>query len=102
MFLMADGMGWPQVISSDVGIILITTEDCPHCTELQAILSEKPLDVPYHWIDKSDAEEIFAIYPHFEAAIDVLPFAGIFSNGEIVSVIRAATPERLKEELEHL
>ena len=54
---MADDMGWQQVVSADVGVIIITAIDCLHCIELDAALAEAPLEVPFDWIDKENAEE---------------------------------------------
>ena len=102
MRTMADDMGWPEVVSADVGVIIVTAEDCLHCIELEATLSETPLKVPSHWIDKEDGKEFFARFPLFAASIDLLPYAGIFSNGEGKAVIRAATSQRIAEALASL
>ncbi len=99
---MADGMGWQQVVSTDVGVIIVTATDCLHCIELDAALSEAPLDVPFTWIDKEDAGGLFTQFPVFAASIDLLPCAGIFSNGECKAVIRAATSQRIAEALASL
>jgi hypothetical protein len=95
-------MGWPEVVSAELGVVIITSGDCLHCVELEAALNEQPLNVPCHWIDKQRASEIFAAFPLFEASIDVLPCVGIFSRGEGKTVIRAATPERIAEALASL
>ena len=99
---MADDMGWPEVVSADVGVVIVTAVDCLHCIELEAALSETPLKVPSHWIDKEDAVEFFARFPLFAASIDLLPYAGIFSNGEGKAVIRAATTQRIEDALASL
>ena len=99
---MADDMGWPEVVSAEVGVGIVTAVDCLHCIELEAVLSETPLEVPSHWIDKEDGEEFFARFPLFAASIDLLPYAGIFSNGEGKAVIRAATTQRIAEALASL
>ena len=102
MRTMADDMGWPEVVSADVGVVIVTAVDCLHCIELEAALSETPLKVPSHWIDKEDAVEFFARFPLFAASIDLLPYAGIFSNGEGKAVIRAATTQRIEDALASL
>jgi len=99
---MADVMGWQKVVSADVGVIIVTAVDCLHCIELEAALSNAPLEVPSHWIDKDDAGELFSKFPLFAASIDLLPYAGIFSNGEGKVVIRAATSQRITEALASL
>ena len=99
---MADDMGWPEVVSADVGVVIVTAVDCLHCIELEAALSETPLKVPSHWIDKEDAVEFFARFPLFATSIDLLPYAGIFSNGEGKAVIRAATTQRIEDALASL
>ena len=99
---MAEVMGWQQVVSADVGVIIVTAVDCLHCIELEAALSNAPLEVPSHWIDKDDAGEFFSQFPLFAASIDLLPCAGIFSNGEGKAVIRAATSQRIAEALASL
>ena len=95
-------MEWREVVSSDLGVIIITTTDCLHCIELEAALNEHPLSIPSLWIEKTEAEEIYAEFPLFAAAIDVLPFVGIFSQGHGKTVIRAATPERIAEAIANL
>ena len=95
-------MGWREVVSTELGIVIITDEDCLHCIELEAALQEEPLEVPNLWIEKGNGEDFFAEFPIFSASVDVLPFAGIFSHGEVKSVIRAATPERIAEALAEL
>ena len=99
---MADDMGWQQIVSADVGVIIITAIDCLHCIELDAALAEAPLEVPFDWVDKENAEELFSRFPIFAASIDLLPCAGIFSNGESKAVIRAATSQRIAEALASL
>ena len=99
---MADDMGWPEVVSGNVGVVIITAVDCLHCIELEASLSEEPLEVPCDWIDKEDAGGLFTQYPIFAASIDLLPCAGIFSNGEAKAVIRAATSQRIEDALASL
>ena len=99
---MADDMGWPEVVAAEVGVVIITAVDCLHCIELEASLSEEPLEVPCDWIDKEDAGELFTQYPIFAASIDLLPCAGIFSNGEAKAVIRAATSQRIEDALASL
>ena len=89
-------------MSAELGIVIITTADCAHCIELEALLNEEPLEVPSLWIDKAEGDELFAKFPLFAASIDVLPCAGIFSRNEGEVVIRAATPERIKEALASL
>ena len=96
---MACDMEWREVVSSELGAVIITADDCLHCIELQAALSESPLSIPNLWIERKGAGELFAEYPLFAASIDVLPFVGIFSQGEGKAVIRAATPERIAEAL---
>ena len=95
-------MGWREVVSAELGVVIITADDCLHCIELEATLNEQPLDVPNLWIEKQNAEDFFAEFPIFSASVDVLPFAGIFSHGAVNSVIRAATPERIAEALAEL
>ena len=95
-------MGWREVVSAELGIVIITDEDCLHCIELEAALQEEPLEVPNLWIEKGNGEDFFAQFPIFSASVDVLPFAGIFSHGAVKSVIRAATPERIAEALAEL
>ena len=95
-------MGWREIVSAELGIVIITAENCAHCIELEAMLNEEPLDVPSVWIDKSEGDELFAEVPLFAASIDVLPCAGIFSRGEGKVAVRAATPERIKEALSSL
>ena len=95
-------MGWQQVASAELGVIIISGPDCLHCIELQAQLSENPLKVPCHWIDRNEATELLEKYPLFAAAIDVLPIAGIFCHGEGRKVIRAASRERIEEVLSEL
>ena len=102
MRTMADDMGWPEVVSADVGVVIVTAVDCLHCIELEAALAEVPLEVPSHWIDKDNAGEFFSRFPLFAASIDLLPCAGIFSNGEGKAVIRAATSQRIAEALASL
>jgi len=99
---MADGMGWQQVVSANVGVVIVTAVDCLHCIELEAALSEVPLEVPCHWIDKEDADEFFSRFPLFAASVDLLPCAGIFVEGEGKAVIRAASSERIAEALASL
>ena len=88
-------MGWAEVVSADVGIVIVTAADCLHCIELEAALNEAPLEFPSHWIDKGVENEFFLQFPLFAASIDVLPYVGIFSNGEGKAVVRAATPQRI-------
>ena len=95
-------MGWRDIVSAELGIVVITADDCLHCIELEAALNEQPLDVPNLWIEKQDAVELFGEFPVFAAAVDVLPFVGIFSQGAEKSVIRAATLERIAEALAEL
>lgn len=95
-------MGWREVVSAELGIVIITDEDCLHCIELEAALQEEPLEVPSLWIEKGNGEDFFAEFPIFSASVDVLPFAGIFSHGAVNSVIRAATSERIAEALAEL
>ena len=95
-------MEWRQVVAADVGVIIITAVDCLHCIELEGALSEEPLEVPSHWIDKEEAEELFTQFPIFAASVDLLPCAGIFSNGEAIAVVRAATSQRIAEVLTSL
>ena len=92
-------MEWREVVSSELGAVIITADDCLHCIELQAALIESPLSIPNLWIEREGAGELFAEYPLFATSIDVLPFVGIFSQGEGKAVIRAATPERIAEAL---
>ena len=92
-------MGWREVVSAELGIVIITADDCLHCIELEATLNEQPLDVPHLWIEKQNAVELFGEFPVFAAAVDVLPFVGIFSQGAEKSVVRAATLERIAEAL---
>ena len=89
-------------MSAELGIVIITTSDCAHCIELEALLNEEPLEVPSLWIDKTEGDELFAKFPLFAASIDVLPCAGIFSHGDGKIAVRAATPERIKEALASL
>ncbi len=96
---MACDMEWRELVSSELGAIIITADDCLHCIELQAALIESPLSIPNIWVEKREALELYAEYPLFAASIDVLPFVGIFSKGEGKAVIRAATPERIAEAL---
>jgi hypothetical protein len=102
MRTMADAMGWADVVAADVGVVILTAVDCLHCIELEATLSEEPLDVPCDWIDKEDAVELLSQFPIFAASIDLLPCAGIFSDGEAKAVIRAATSQRIAEALASL
>lgn len=95
-------MGWPEVVSAELSVVIITAEDCLHCIELEAALNERPLEITPHWIDKQKASELFAMFPLFAASIDVLPCVGIFSRGEGKTMIRAATPERIAEALANL
>ena len=99
---MADDMGWPEVVDAEVGVVIITATDCLHCIELQAALTEQPLNVPSQWIDKVEGGELFHRFPIFAAAIDVLPCVGIFAKGEARTVVRAATPERIAEALDRV
>ena len=99
---MADGMGWQEVVSANVGVVIVTAVDCLHCIELQAALSKAPLEVPSHWIDKEDGDEFFSRFPIFAASVDLLPCAGIFVDGEGMAVIRAANPQRIAEALASL
>ena len=95
-------MGWRDIVSAELGIVVLTADDCLHCIELEAALNEQPLDVPNLWIEKLNADELFAEVPVFAAAVDVLPFVGIFSQGVEKSVVRAATPQRIAEALAEL
>lgn len=95
-------MGWREVVSAELGIVIIIDDDCLHCIELEAALDEQPLEVPNLWIEKQDAGELFAEFPVFAASVDVLPFVGIFSQGTGISVVRAATPDRIAEALTEL
>ena len=95
-------MEWQQVVAADVGVIIITAVDCLHCIELEGALSEDPLEVPCVWIDKEESDELFTQFPIFAASLDLLPCAGIFSNGEGMAVIRAATSQRIAEALASL
>ena len=95
-------MEWHQVVAADVGVIIITAVDCLHCIELGAVLSEEPLEVPFGWVDKEEADELFKQFPIFSSSIDLLPCAGIFSIGECMAVIRAATSQRITEALASL
>ena len=95
-------MGWQQVVSAELGVIIISGPDCLHCIELQAQLAENPLTVPCHWTDRNEGAEMLEKFPLFAAAIDVLPFAGIFSHGEGRDVVRAASRERIEEVLSEL
>ena len=95
-------MGWREVVSAELGIVIITDEDCLHCIEMEAALQEEPLEVPNLWNEKGNGEDFFAEFTNFSASEDVLPFAGIFSHGAVNSVIRAATSERIAEALAEL
>ena len=95
-------MGWREVVSTELGIVIITDEDCLQSIVLEAALQEEPLEVPSLWIEKGNGEDFFSEFPIFSASVDVLPFAGIFSHGAVNSVIRAATPERIAEALAEL
>ena len=99
---MADVMGWEQIVSQEMGLVIITGSDCVHCVELEATLCEKPINVPTCWVKKENAAELFAQFPLFAASIDVLPFVGIFSLGQGKAVVRAATHERITEALDRL
>ncbi|MED6297406.1 MAG: hypothetical protein VX828_03815 [Candidatus Thermoplasmatota archaeon] len=92
-------MAWEEIVGSELGIIIIRAEDCLHCVELRAILSEQPLSAPMEWIDKQNATDLYSQYPLFAASVDILPFAGIFSDGELKQVVRAATRERIEDAL---
>ena len=98
----AADMGWAEVVSAEVGVVIVTAADCLHCIELEAALDEAPLEFPSHWIDKAKGGEFFRQFPLFAASIDVLPYVGIFSNGEGKAVVRAATPQRIEDALSNL
>ena len=99
MRLVAFDMPWKEVVQSSPGIIIIRSEDCPHCVELEAQLEYHEVDAPVIWIDQKNAEDIFQQFPVFSGSVDVLPFAGIFSKGKCVNTVRAATIKRLKDAL---
>jgi hypothetical protein len=80
-------------------VIIITGEDCLHCVELEASLTETRLSVPHRFLDKRDAMPLFEAHPLFAASVDVLPFAGVFDEGECLAIVRAATIERIEEAL---
>ncbi len=86
-------------MNSELGIIIIRAEECLHCVELRAILNEQPLSTPVEWIDKQNASDLYSQFPLFAASVDILPFAGIFSGGELKQVVRAATRERIEDAL---
>tara|TARA_A100001037_G_scaffold32650_1_gene25604 strand:+ start:322 stop:660 length:339 start_codon:yes stop_codon:yes gene_type:complete len=92
-------MGWKEIVDSELGILIIHTEDCLHCVELQAVLGAQPLSAPTLWIDKQAGSELFERFPIFAASVDVMPFAGIFSSGKLENVVRAATKERIEDAL---
>tara|TARA_B100000214_G_scaffold359376_1_gene320737 strand:- start:963 stop:1262 length:300 start_codon:yes stop_codon:yes gene_type:complete len=92
-------MPWSKIVQSSHGIIIIRTDDCLNCIELEAQLENHDMGVPLLWINRKDAKEIFQQFPIFSAAVDVLPFAGIFSHGECIKTVRAATIKRLEDAL---
>ena len=92
-------MAWKEIVDSELGVVIIRAEDCLHCVELRAILSDRPLSSPMVWIDKKNANELYGRFPLFAASVDILPFAGIFSHGELKQVVRAATRERIEDAL---
>ncbi len=92
-------MAWKEIVDSELGIVIIRAEGCLHCVELHALLSEQPLNTPIVWMDKKEVTELYDHFPLFAASVDVLPFAGIFSVGELKHVVRAATRERIEEAL---
>ena len=92
-------MAWEKIVDSDLGIIIIRAEDCLHCVELRAVLNEHPLRAPNTWIDKKNANDLYKRFSLFAASVDILPFVGIFSNGELKQVVRAATRERIEDAL---
>jgi hypothetical protein len=92
-------MAWKEIVDSELGIVIIRAEDCLHCVELRAILSERPLSCSMVWIDKKNAHDLYAEFPLFAASVDILPFAGIFSDGKLKHVVRAATRERIEDVL---
>ena len=51
------------------------------------------------WIDKKNTNQLYGRFPLFAASVDILPFAGIFSQGELKQVVRAATYERIEDAL---
>ena len=92
-------MAWKEIVDSEMGVVIIRAEDCLHCVELRAILSERPLSCPMVWMDKKNANQLYGIFPLFAASVDILPFAGIFSDGKLKHVVRAATRERIEDVL---
>ena len=92
-------MAWKEIVDSELGVVIIRAEDCLHCVELRAILSERPLSCPMVWIDKKNTNQLYGRFPLFAASVDILPFAGIFSHGELKQVVRAATHERIEDAL---
>ena len=92
-------MAWEEIVNSELGIIIIRAEDCLHCVELRAILEHQPLRAPVAWVDKQNTSELYARFPLFAASVDILPFAGVFSDGELKQVVRAATRERIEDVL---
>ena len=76
-------MAWKEIVDSELGVVIIRAEDCLHCVELRAILSERPLSCSIVWIDKKNAHDLYAEFPLFAASVDILPFAGIFSDGKL-------------------
>ena len=51
------------------------------------------------WIDKKNGHDLYAEFPLLAASVDILPFAGIFSDGKLKHVVRAATRERIEDVL---
>ncbi len=90
-------MAWEDIVDSELGIIIIRAEDCLHCVELRAILEQQPLSTDMAWVDKQNASELYSRFPLFAASVDILPFAGIFAEGELKQVVRAATRERIED-----
>ena len=92
-------MAWEEIVDSELGVVIIRAEDCLHCVELRAILSERPISQPLVWMDKKNTTQLYERFPLFAASVDILPFAGIFSHGELKQVVRAATRERIEDAL---
>ena len=57
-----------------------------------------PMPLGMAW-EEIVGSELDAQFPLFAASVDILPFAGVFSHGELKQVVRAATRERIEDAL---
>ena len=69
-------MAWEEIVDSELGII-IRAEDCLHCVELRAILSEQPLSAPMDGLTNKMPMTCILSF-RFSASVDILPCRNFF------------------------